>query len=66
LVVPKSQYLKSSFLQTPVAFSISPVIQVLATVNLDNQAPFQTDKVQYEIHVRMLAAKFTARQLPIA
>jgi len=39
---------------------------MLATVNLDNQVPFQTDKVQYKIHVRMLAAKFTASQLPIA
>ena len=66
LIIPEPQHLKSSFLQTPVSSLVTLVFRVLSAIDLNKQPPFQAYKIQYEIQLRMLAAEFTAGQLPAA
>jgi hypothetical protein len=63
LVVPEPQDTESRFAQPLVANAIGFAVQVLTTINFDDQAPFETDKVKNVALERVLPAKFDASDL---
>ncbi|HVT35054.1 MAG TPA: hypothetical protein VHE37_05700 [Nevskiaceae bacterium] len=62
--VPEAQHPESFAVQKSGAEFILPPIDMLATVELDDQAAFQADEIGDVFADRLLAAKLAAAELP--
>jgi len=63
-MVPEPQHSKTCCKQTLITPSVVWAIQVLSTIDLDNQPPFNANKIKHVVQGGVLAPKLVAAKLP--
>jgi hypothetical protein len=65
-IVPETQYPKSLRMQPCVPSTIARAVQMLPTVNLDDEFRLQTDEIQHVRSARLLPLELRPAQLAVS